>query len=62
MSWTHSYQSEEPGQQAPDDELVRAREAFMDAKRAFEEAHEELLRTHGRTVRRLSEKRSLSAS
>lgn len=55
MTWTHSYQWSEPARARVDDELLTAREAFLDAKRAFEEAHEHLLRTHGRTVRRVAE-------
>jgi hypothetical protein len=56
MTWTHSYQTDEVIQQPLDDELARAREAFLDAKRALEEAHEELIRTHGRIVRRATER------
>jgi len=57
MSWTHSYQTDEAIQPPLDDDLVRAREAFMSAKRDLEAAHRELLRVHGRAVRRARESR-----
>ena len=57
MSWTHSYTADETPQPALDDDLVRARETFTNAKRNLEEAHRELLRIHGRVARRARKNR-----
>jgi hypothetical protein len=57
MTWTHSYPADEGIQPPLDEELLRAREEFKNAKRNLEEAHRELLRIHGRTVRRMRKSR-----
>ena len=51
MSWTHSYSPEEAIQPPLEDDLLRAREAFKNAKRDLEEAHRELIRVHSRAMR-----------
>lgn len=51
MSWTHSYSPEEAIQPPLEDDLLRAREAFKNAKRDLEEAHRELIRIHSRAMR-----------
>ncbi|WP_243074540.1 hypothetical protein [Microbacterium sp. SS28] len=50
MSWTHSYSTTATTSDL-DERLDAARAAFLDAKRALEEAHIELLRAHGHAVR-----------